>query len=225
MAFADAQKVLTGEVRFTFLAVLEPRAATPGAEPKFSATLLIPKSDTATKAAIDAAIQAAAQAAVSKTWGGARPPQLRHPVHDGDGLRPSGEPFNEEARGHWVLTANSKQKPQVVGINDINVGLSESEIYSGMRGRATIRFFGYSNSGNKGIGCGLGNILKTRDDEPLSGRAPASADFAGLVNSTPSPSMSASASASTSASAWDIPAASAWNIPASAPQPATDIPF
>ncbi len=49
-----------------------------------------------------------------------------------------------------------------------------------MYARVTIRFFGYSNSGNKGIGCGLGNVMKTRDGEPLSGSASAASDFAGI---------------------------------------------
>ena len=38
-----------------------------------------------------------------------------------------------------------------------------------MYGRVTIRFFGYSNSGNKGIGAGLEVIQKVRDGERLSG--------------------------------------------------------
>lgn len=78
------------------------------------------------------------------------------------------------------MTASTKNKPQVVGIDNINCELSPADIYSGMYGRVTVRFFGYSNSGNKGIGCGLGNVLKTRDGEPLSGQASAASDFAGL---------------------------------------------
>ena len=78
------------------------------------------------------------------------------------------------------MTASTKNKPQVVGIDNINCELAPSDIYSGMYGRVTIRFFGYSNSGNKGIGCGLGNVLKTRDGEPLAGQASAASDFAGI---------------------------------------------
>ena len=137
-------------------------------------------SDVATKADIDAAIQAAANEALSKVWNGARPPQLRVPIYDGDGVRPSGVPFGDECKGHWVMTASTKNKPQVVGIDNINCELAPSDIYSGMYARVTIRFFGYSNSGNKGIGCGLGNVMKTRDGEALAGSASASVDFAGV---------------------------------------------
>ena len=176
----DPMKVLTGEVRLSYVSVITPRVAQQGGEPKYSVTLLIPKSDVATKADIDASMQAAAADAVAKVWNGTRPPNLRYPIYDGDGVRPSGEPFGEECKGHWVITASTKMKPQVVGIDNISVDLAPSDIYSGMYGRVTIRFFGYSNSGNKGVGCGLGNIMKTRDGEPLAGNASAASDFASV---------------------------------------------
>ena len=176
----DPMKVLTGEVRLSYCHLTTPRASQPGGEPRYSVTLLIPKTDVATKADIDAAIQAAANEALSKVWNGARPPQLRVPIYDGDGVRPSGVPFGDECKGHWVMTASTKNKPQVVGIDNINCELAPSDIYSGMYARVTIRFFGYSNSGNKGIGCGLGNVMKTRDGEALAGSASASVDFAGV---------------------------------------------
>ena len=176
----DPMKVLTGECRLSYCNLTTPRAAQQGGEPKYSVTLLIPKTDVATKADIDAAIQAAANEALSKVWNGARPPQLRVPIYDGDGVRPSGVPFGDECEGHWVMTASTKNKPQVVGIDNINCELAPSDIYSGMYARVTIRFFGYSNSGNKGIGCGLGNVMKTRDGEALAGSASASVDFAGV---------------------------------------------
>ena len=176
----DPMKVLTGECRLSYCNLTTPRAAQQGGEPKYSVTLLIPKTDVATKADIDAAIQAAANEALSKVWNGARPPQLRVPIYDGDGVRPSGVPFGDECKGHWVMTASTKNKPQVVGIDNINCELAPADIYSGMYARVTIRFFGYSNSGNKGIGCGLGNVMKTRDGEALAGSASASVDFAGV---------------------------------------------
>lgn len=55
-----------------------------------------------------------------------------------------------------ILNARSSTfyKPQVVGVQNINQELPPCEVYSGMYARVTIRFFGHSNSGNKGIGCG-----------------------------------------------------------------------
>lgn len=176
----DPQKVLIPECRLSYVNLVTPRASIHGGDEKYSATLLIPKSATTVKADIDQSIEAAAKDAVNRIWGGKRPPELRSVVHDGDGVRPSGEPFGEECKGHWVLTASTKVKPQVVGRDNLTVELQPTDIYSGMYGAVTVRFFGYSNSGNKGVGCGLGNVMKTRDGEPLAGGASAAVDFAGI---------------------------------------------
>lgn len=175
-------KCLTNEVRLSYVHLSTPYANPnqPGAEPKYSATLLIPKTDAATYNDLNAAIEAAARDAVNKKWGGIRPPQIAPIIHDGDGVRRDGTPYGPECRGHWVLTASTKQKPQVVGIDNINCDLAPQDVYSGMYARVTVNFFGFSAAGNKGVGCGLGNVLKTRDGEPLSGGASAQADFAGL---------------------------------------------
>lgn len=221
----DPMKVLTGECRLSYCNLTTPRAAQQGGEPKYSVTLLIPKTDVATKADIDAAIQAAANEALSKVWNGARPPQLRVPIYDGDGVRPSGVPFGDECKGHWVMTASTKNKPQVVGVDNINCELAPSDIYSGMFARVTIRFFGYSNSGNKGIGCGLGNVMKTRDGEALAGSASASVDFAGVgASPVASPAYGVNPAAPTGP-AYGVnpaaPAAPAYQPPAPGPAATT----
>lgn len=220
----DPMKVLTGEVRLSYCNLTTPRAAKPGGEPKYSVTLLIPKTDVATKADIDAAIQAAANEALSKVWNGTRPPQLSVPIWDGDGVRKSGVPFGDECKGHWVMTASTKNKPQVVGIDNINCDLSPADIYSGMYARVTIRFFGYSNSGNKGIGCGLGNVMKTRDGEALAGGASASVDFAGVGAAPAAPAYGVNPAAPT-APAYGVnpaaPAAPTYQPPAPGPAAAT----
>lgn len=181
----DPLKVLTGEVRLSYCKLVTPEAPrnNPTAEKKYSVTLLIPKSDVATVADIRQAIEAAAQKSVNSVWGGVRPPNLKSVLHDGDGVRESGEPFGPECKGHWVITASTKNKPGVVGIDNINCELAPQDIYSGMYARVTLRFFGYSNSGNKGVGCGLGNVMKTRDGEALAGGASAASDFAGIGQS------------------------------------------
>lgn len=171
-------KVLTGEVRLSYANLTAPRAPQQGGEAKYSVTLLIPKTDTATKANIDASAEAAAQDAMGKLWNGVRPPVLPVPVHDGDGVRENGTPYGPECKGCWVITASSKNKPQVVHQSDVNTELAPQDIYSGMYARVTINFFGYMSNGKKGVGCGLGNVMKTRDGEPLAGGASAASDFA-----------------------------------------------
>lgn len=179
----DAQKVLTGEVRLSYVNLITPRPPINGqGEPKYAVTLLIPKTDYATKADIDSAIEAAAREATGKIWGGVRP-KFDSVLWDGDGVRKNGMPFGAECKRHWVITASTKNKPQVVGIDNINAELAPQDIYSGMYARVTIRFYGFINSGNRGVGCGLGNVLKTRDGEALAGGASAAVDFAGVGNS------------------------------------------
>lgn len=178
MANQNQQHVITGKVRLSYCHLFKPYAnPNGGGEEKFSTTLLIPKSDIATKQRIDAALNAAIQAGVSEKFNGVRPPVLAIPIHDGDGPRPSdGMPFGEECRGHWVLTASSKQAPEVVDVN-LNPIINQTEVYSGIYARVSLRFFPYNASGKKGIGCGLGNVQKLEDGEPLGGRTSAASDF------------------------------------------------
>lgn len=176
-----ATKVLTGVVRLSYANLVTPRANQQGGEPKYSVTLLIPKSDTATKLDIEQSMKAAYEEGVSKKWGGAHP-QMNQLLWDGDGLRKSGLPFGDECKGHWVINTSSKQKPQVVGIDNVRCELAPNDIYSGMYARVTINFYPYDTAGSKGVGCGLGNVMKTSDGEPLSGGASAESDFAEVGN-------------------------------------------
>lgn len=173
-------QVTTNEVRISYEHLLQAYANQPGADPKFSATLLIPKTDIATKQRIDAAIQAAAQEGMASRWGGIRPPQLPTPVWDGDGVRQNGEAFGPECKGHWVMTASSKQRPEIVDHN-LNPVIDATEIYSGMFAKVNVNFFAYFSNGKKGIGCGLGPVQKTRDGEPLGGRVSAAEAFGGAA--------------------------------------------
>ena len=210
-----ATKVLTGEVRLSYVNLTTPRASQQGGEPKYSVTLLIPKSDNATKMDIDNSIRAAYEEGVSKKWGGAHP-QPKVIVHDGDGLRPSGLPFGEECKGCWVITASTKNKPQVVGIDNVNCELAPNDIYSGMYARVTLNFFAYDTAGSKGVGCGLGNVMKTRDGEPLSGGASAASDFADFGNAA-APAYGAQPNyAAPAAPVYQAPVAPAY--PQAAPQ-------
>lgn len=171
--------VVTGKVRLSYVHLFKPYAR-PGSDPKFSTTLLIPKTDVATRQRIDAAINAAIQLGIAEKFKGVRPPILAIPIYDGDGVKPSdGLPFGEECKGHWVITAGSpatQQRPEIVDIN-MNPIINETEVYSGMYARVSIRFFPYDKNGKKGIGCGLGPVQKLEDGEPLGGRISAAAAF------------------------------------------------
>lgn len=169
----NPNEVVTGEVRLSYANLFTPRAPQGGGDPKYSATLLIPKTDTATYQRILAAIEAATQSGVASKWNGQRPPMIPNPLHDGDGARPSdGMEYGPECKGHWVLTASSKQDrpPQVVDAQR-NPILNQAMIYSGAYAHVYINFYAYNAGGKKGIGCGLNAVQKTRDGEALSGMA------------------------------------------------------
>lgn len=182
--------VTVGEARLSYVNVFQPYAHNAGQDPKFSVTILIPKTDIKSKAAIDAAIEAAKQLGTAQKWNGVCPPQVPTPVHDGDGVRPNdGMPFGEECKGHWVFTANANatRPPQVVDINRQPI-LDQSQVYSGMYGYVNINFFAYMATGRKGIGCGLNAVLKTRDGEVLGGsRVTVNEAFADIPMAAPNP--------------------------------------
>lgn len=189
MSNQNNTRVVTGEVRFSYVNLLRPRASQFGGEEKYSVTILLPKSDVATKQAIDAAIEAAMQKGKAEKWNGVIPPNVSIPIHDGDGVKPSdGMPFTAECKGHWVFSASTgiDYPPKVVG-PDLNPIMDATEVYSGMYGRIALNFSPYSTAGKKGIGVYIStNVQKTRDGEPLGASAPdASSDFTSLASTAP----------------------------------------
>lgn len=191
MANTDPSRIVTGEVRLSYVYLLKPRPNNFGGEPKYSVTVLVPKSDTATVGAINAAVEAAKQKGKNDKWNGVIPPAVRTPVHDGDGVRQSdGQPYGPECKGHLVInaTCGADRPPKIVNLQ-LDPIMDATEIYSGMYGRIAIRFAPYSNSGNKGVGAYIDtNVQKTRDGEPLGAVAPdASQDFGGPAPAQPQP--------------------------------------
>ena len=175
MADVVSTKVVTGEVRFSYLHVWEPASIEEGGEKKYSVALLIPKKDKKTIAKIEAAIAAASEAGKAK-FGGKIPANLKSPLRDGDLERPEDEVY----AGHFFINANAKNKPGLVDKSARPI-MNQDELYSGCYGHASVTFYAYNTSGNKGIAAGLNHLMKTRDGEPLGGRSTAESDFAELV--------------------------------------------
>lgn len=171
--------VTINDVRFSYCNLFQPKAPfnNPQGEPKYSVTVLVPKTNTTAKAVIDNAIAQAVDDGVSSKWHGVRPPQPAICVHDGDGPRPSdGSSFGEECKGCWVFTASTKQPPFVVD-EYVQSIIDPTKVYSGMWGNVNVTFFAYNNAGKKGIGCGLNGVQKIRDGEALGGQITAQEAF------------------------------------------------
>ena len=173
----NPMKVITGpDTRWSYANVWEPKSIN-GGTPKYSVSLIIPKSDTKTIAKIEAAIEAAYKEGEAKLKGnGKSVPALsviKTPLRDGDMERPDDPAYANS----YFVNANATSAPGIVDA-DRNPILTRSEVYSGVYGRASISFYAFNSSGNKGIACGLNNLQKIRDGEPLGGKASAESDFA-----------------------------------------------
>lgn len=169
-------QITTGKVRLSYCNLFQPRAAQEGAQPKYSVTLLIPKSDKATIQKIKAAMEEAKTKYLASSNGKKLPASLKSSLHDGDGERPNGGEFGEECKGCYVITVSSNNKPVLVHADKTPITES-SELYSGCYGRAIINFYVYDTQGNKGITAGLNGVMKLYDGEPLGGGVVTDSDW------------------------------------------------
>lgn len=167
-------KVVTGTVRLSYANVWEPKSINGGKE-KYSVSLIIAKSDTKTLKAINTAIDAAITEGISK-FGGKKPNKasLKLPLRDGDVERD-----DDTYKDSYFVNANSITAPQIVD-KHVQPILDRSEVYSGVYARVSITFYAFNSNGNRGIACGLGNIQKISDGEPLGGKTTAADDFTTL---------------------------------------------
>lgn len=176
--YINPTKVITGvNTRWSYANVWDPKSINGGA-PKYSVSLIIPKSDTATTVnKIKAAIQAAYEEGEGKLKGSGKTVPalsvLKTPLRDGDLERPDDEAYANS----YFVNANSATAPGIVDADRQPI-LDRSEVYSGVYGRASINFYAFNSNGNKGIACGLNNLQKIKDGEPLGGKSRAEDDFA-----------------------------------------------
>ena len=175
--YMNPTKVITGpNTTFSYLNCWDPKAIQ-GGTPKFSVSLIIPKSDVKTIEKIKAAIQAAYEEGQSKLKGNGKSvpalSPLKTPLRDGDLERPDDEAY----KNSYFINANSGTAPGIVDA-DRNPIIDRSEMYSGVKGRASINLYAYNVNGNRGIACGLNNLQKISDGTPLGGKSRAEDDFA-----------------------------------------------
>lgn len=162
-------EVVTGKnTRFSYLNANEPKAPLGGGKPRYSASLIIPKSDTITLGKIKKAIREAYNEGQGKLRGsGKSVPALEHlktPLRDGDTDRPNDENYADS----FFINTNSERKPKAFDANGNDI-VDSSELYSGIYGKAVINFYAYNVNGNKGIAAGFEGLQKLRDGEPLGG--------------------------------------------------------
>lgn len=140
------------------------------ADGKYMTSVLIPKDEKETIEAINKAIAEAKKQAIVSKWGGKEPKKLDMPLRDGD------EKDDENYEGHLFVNAKSNTRPGIVDRKKVPI-VDEEEVYSGVWAIVSVTFFGYDKNGNKGVACGLNNIMKFKDDEHFGGRVSAESDF------------------------------------------------
>lgn len=156
--------------RSSYAFVHEPKE-TPNGEMKYQLCLIFEKAKAADwKPVFQAIVNAAAKkfGEDPNKW----PKNLKCPIRDGDEERD-----NKEYQGCFFLNAGNKNKPGIVD-RQLNPIQSREEFYSGCYARASLNFYGFDTSGNKGVGTGLNNLLFWEDGERLDGSTTAEDDFA-----------------------------------------------
>jgi Protein of unknown function (DUF2815) len=153
-----------------YVTLVKPRAMEVGKEPEYSIALLWDK-----KVDLSDIKAAIAEAAVSK-FGPTAPKflgtKLRNPLRDGD-LKGDGD--DPHYTGKWFMNARSKQRVAVVGTDLLPI--DPNEVYSGCYFHAQLRFYPYDMKGNKGVGCGLQNLMLVGKGKRIDGRETAEQAF------------------------------------------------
>lgn len=174
VAKVEGTKVITGEVRASYVNIFKARRFDENQEEKFNITAIIDKkTGKDTIKAINKAIEAAIEKGISEKWNGKKPKNLKLPLRDGE----EREDEAEEYQGAMFLNATSKTKPGIIDRNKNEI-LDSTEVYSGCYVRLSLNFYPFNSNGNKGVAVGLNNVQMLRDGEPLgAARQSAEADF------------------------------------------------
>lgn len=172
---ANPTRVLTGLVRLSYLDIWNPQPRKPGETAKYQTAILIPKTDKKTVKAILAAQDAAKEVGKNGKFGGKIPPNCKVPLRDGDEEKPDDEAYE----GMYFLNAKSTTKPDIIDRYKQPITIDNQEqLYSGCWAMVSLNFYPFKFEGSKGVGCGLGNIMKIKDGDPLAGGSTAENDFA-----------------------------------------------
>ena len=177
MSKLDPKKVVTGKnTRWSYCNVWAPKSIL-NSEPKYSVSLIISKDDVQTVKKIKAAIKAAYEegAAILKGNGKSVPPlsAIHSPLNDGDDKADADPAY----KNSYYINAKNKYAPGIVDARCEPI-LDQTEVYSGVYGRASVTFIAYNaNGASRGITCILNNLQKIKDGEPLGGRSRPEDDF------------------------------------------------
>lgn len=174
------KNVLTPKFLGCYVTLNKPRAMEKDKTPEYSISMLFAKKSQNWRADLGpdmaAAIDAAAISKFGPNGGRALGGALRSPVRDGDQkVKTDTGEADPTYKGHWFINAKSVQRVAIVATDKTPV--DPNEVYSGCFFYAQVRFFPYAKSGNKGVGCGLQNVMLVRKGPRIDGREDADTAF------------------------------------------------
>lgn len=185
----NPSNLITDELRFSYVALFEPRPNQSGVM-KYSACLLLDKTKKAERKRWDAAIDAAIALGIERgLFTLAQKPILKLPIRDGDKELATEQKKGEEYRNCWFVNANASHLDKNGGVlpppevtkpqGGVAVPILDPlEFYSGVYGRAIISFYPFNEGGSKGVAVAINGAYKTREGDRLDGRISAASAFA-----------------------------------------------
>lgn len=153
-------KIITGKIRMNYTNIFTKKSIE-GEEPRYSLSILIPKSDTKTISNINEAIFKSKEKGIN-IWKSIVD-NIKSPLRDGDIEKID----NEAYKNHYFLNATSKYKPGIVNKNLEEI-TDSSEIYLGCYGKVSLNFYPYNKDDTYGVGCCINNVQKISDGERIS---------------------------------------------------------
>ena len=162
-------KITSPAFTASYVRLIEPQADLSG-NMKYSVSMIMDK-DSVDFTLIEAAIAAAAEAKFGKKL----PKNFKNPLRDGDAERDG-----EEYQNAFFMNCSTTRKPQVIDLvtrEPVTSDDDELGVYSGCVCRASLAFFGFDKSGNKGVGVGLNNVQVLKRGARIDGGTSADSDF------------------------------------------------
>jgi hypothetical protein len=166
----DKLKLISPKFRGSFVVLRKPRSFG-DSEPKFSITMVLKEDDPFWKK-----LKAACHEAALKRWD-KLPKNLKLPIRDGS------ETEYDDWQGCMFARCDSEERPGIVDA-DLEDLTDPAKLYSGAWYRVSIRPYAwhFPQGNKKGVSLQLDNVMFVRDDDPFSGRASATDDFADFVD-------------------------------------------
>lgn len=172
-------EVVLTNVRLSYVAVWEPKPNLAG-QLKYSASIMVEKSNEAAMAICNKAVSDAINGAVtSGKISKAKSAIVLSPLRDGD-KEVEVEKKTSDYAGFMFFNAYSDNRPSVVDEYAQPI-FNQDEIYSGCWTNVAVSFYFTDKGGEPRVAVGLNHIMKTGDDDRLDGRTNVTDAFAAYI--------------------------------------------